>query len=182
MLSLAQVSFHGASATAAQKSYTPQDVTQFFSIEAAPQYYNYSSIREDYAMLFDGFMMKARYNIDRDVAITNQVNSDGSASEYIVNWGQRGRIGDEKVKERLAFVVDRILPEFDDAQTVIDNLPTPIPMESGKSWIDNLDISPSSAPKSLAKAQVSAQTREVNKNRPINEFTLLFQEKVLPKK
>lgn len=180
MLGLAQVSFHGVSATATQKSYTPQDITQFFSSEVAPQYYNYSSIREDYAMLFDGFMMKARYNIDRDIAITNQVDSGGLASDYIVEWGQRGRISDEDIKPRVAFVVDRILPEFDDFQPILDNLPAPIAMESGKSWIDNLDISPSSAPKSLAKAQVSSQTRKANQNRPINEFRLLFEEKAMP--
>ncbi|WP_077337947.1 hypothetical protein [Pseudocolwellia agarivorans] len=182
MRALAQVSFHGASATPTQKSYTPQDIAHFFSPEVAPQYYNYSSIREDYAMLFDGFMMKARYNIDRDVAITNQVNAGGSASDYIVEWGQRGRISDENIKPRVAFVVERILPEFNDFHPILDNLPAPIAMASGKSWIDNLDISPSSAPKSLAKAQVSSQTRAANQNRPINEFRLLFEEKAMPTK
>jgi len=182
MLDLAQVSFHGKKATAVQKSYQPQDITQFFSPETAPQYYNYSSLREDYAMLFDGFMMKARYNIDRDVAITNQVAGGGLASDYIVDWGQRGRIGSENIKPRVAFVVKRILPEFEEFQTTLDNLPEPIAMESGKSWIDNLDISPSVAPKSLAKAQKSSRTLNQNNIRPINEFTLLFAEKALPKK
>jgi len=182
MLKLAQVSFHGEKATAIQKSYKPQDITQFFSPETAPQYYNYSSLREDYAMLFDGFMMKARYNIDRDVAITNQVAGGGLSSDYIVDWGQRGRIGSENIKPRVAFVVRRILPEFEAFQTTLDNLPEPIAMESGKSWIDNLDISPSVAPKSLAKAQISSRTINQNNIRPINEFTLLFEEKALPKK
>jgi hypothetical protein len=53
MLSLAQVNFSGFTATETEKSFTPQDITQLFSIEAAPQFYNYSSIKEDYAMLFD---------------------------------------------------------------------------------------------------------------------------------
>ncbi|WP_426357833.1 hypothetical protein ACPUVO_15460 [Pseudocolwellia sp. HL-MZ19] len=182
MRSLASVSFHGDSATALEKSYIPSDVTALFSVESAPQFYNYSSINEDYAMLFDGFMMKARYDIDRDVAITNYVGAGGYASDYIVDWGQRGRIGEENIKPRIAFVVERVLPEFDDYQTVIDNLPEPIQMESGKSWVDNLDISPSAAPKSLAKAQISSQTIKDNQERPINEFSSLFAEKPLPKK
>lgn len=180
MYALAQVSFQGATASTVQKSYLPQDVTQFFSTESAPQYYNYSSTREDYAMLFDGFMMKARYNIDRDVAITNQPDSN-SSSEYIVDWGQRGRIGNESIKPRINFVVKRVLPEFSNLQTTIDDLPLPISMVSGQSWIDNLDISPSSAPKSLAKAQISSQTKKANNERPVSEFNLLFEEKRLPK-
>lgn len=182
MFSLAQVNFNGATATATQKAYEPQDVTQLFSIEAAPQFYNYSSIREDYAMLFDGFMMKARYNIDRDIAITNAVGSGGFASDYIVNWGQRGRISDAQVKPRVAHVVERVLPEFDTFQAILDNLPEPIMMEPGKSWIENLDISPSTAPKSLARAQISSQTIKDNQERPINEFSLVYAEKALPKK
>lgn len=181
MYALAQVSFHGKTATTTQKSYSPQDITQFFASESALLHYNYSSTREDYAVLFDGFMMKARYNIDRDVAITNQPGSNASSSDYIVDWGQRGRIGNEAIKPRVAFVVDRILPEFSDLQTVVDNLPAPISMTSGQSWIDNLDISPSSAPKSLAKAQISSQTKKTNEERPISEFSLLFEEKRLPK-
>jgi len=182
MFSLAQVNFNGATATATQKAYAPQDITQLFSIEAAPQFYNYSSTKEDYAMLFDGFMMKARYNIDRDVAITNAVDPGGFASDYIVNWGQRGRISDAQIKPRVAYVVERVLPEFDTFQTILDNLPEPIMMEPGKSWIENLDISPSTAPKSLARAQISSQTIKDNQERPINEFSLFYTEKALPKK
>jgi hypothetical protein len=180
MYSLAQVRFHGEQASNTQKSYMPEDVSQFFSSEEAPQFYNYSSIREDYAMLFDGFMMKARYNIDRDVAITNQPDENASSQDYIVNWGQRGRISEEAIKPRVLYVTQRILPEFTEAEDTLNNLPAPIEMEQGKSWIENLDISPSSAPKSLAKAQVSALTRKAAIVRPINEFTHRFIEKPLP--
>ena len=92
MYRLAQVRYQGETATATEANYSPSDVTAFFSPEQAPQFYNYTSKREDYAMLFDGFMMKARYDVDRDIAITNQPQSAGE--EYIVTWGQRGRIGD----------------------------------------------------------------------------------------
>lgn len=193
MRSLASVSFHGTSATNVQKAYTPSDITALFSVESAPQFYNYSSINEDYAMLFDGFMMKARYDIDRDVAITNYVGAGGYASDYIVDWGQRGRIGEENIKPRIAFVVERILPEFEDYQFVIDNLPEPIAMESGKSWIDNLAISPASTintPELLFKDEANlsislektSQIKEANNTRPVNGLGGIFIEKPLPKK
>lgn len=193
MRSLASVSFHGNSATAIERSYIPSDVTSLFSVETAPQFYNYSSINEDYAMLFDGFMMKARYDVDRDVAITNYVGAGGFANDYIVDWGQRGRIGEENIKPRIAFVVERILPEFDDYQTVIDNLPDPIQMESGKSWIDNLAISPtdtSNTSELLLKdtgilsisLERTTQLKEANNERPVNGLGQRLIEKPLPKR
>lgn len=180
---LAEVRYDGQQATNTQKSYLPEDITQFFSVENAPQFYNYSSTREDYAMLFDGFMMKARYNIDRDVAITNQPEgNDASLEDYTVNWGQRGRIAAETIKPRVEFVVPRILPEYSGFGEVLDNLPNPIMMEKNKSWLDNLEISPSSAPKSLARQQVSSLTRKAAIKRPMTEFTHRFIERPIPEK
>jgi hypothetical protein len=143
MKNLAQVSFHGESANNTQKSYLPEDVANFFNQDIAPQYYNYSSEREDYAMLFDGLMLKARYGIDRDVAITNAPQGDVIyAKDYIVTWGQRGRIGDESIKARATYVVNRILPEFTEAARFIEDLPVPIAMIVGNNWAQNLTISP----------------------------------------
>jgi len=142
MYALAQVRFHGIDASNIQKSYQPSDVSTFFSAERAPQFYNYSSIREDYAMLFDGFMMKTRFGISRDVAITNLPQSSGEP--YIVNWGQRGRIGEENIKPRVLYAVSNILPEVSDVENLVSKLPSPIMMNAGESWADNLVISPSS--------------------------------------
>lgn len=151
MYRLASVRFGGNDATTIEKSYLPEDVANFFSIEQAPQFYSYSSDREDFAILFDGFMMQARYGVSRDVAVSNKPTEPPIYStDYIVNWGQRGRIGDPQIKPRVAFVAERILPEFTDAQQVIDGLPAPIMMEPGKNWIENLTISPSNQPTSLA--------------------------------
>lgn len=176
MYRLAQVRYQGETATTTEQSYSPNDVTSFFSPEHAPQFYNYSSKREDYAMLFDGFMMKARYDIDRDIAITNQPQS--ASDEYIVTWGQRGRIGDENIKQRVDYVTRRILPEFTSASSIISNLSAPIAMESGKTWGENLAISPviNQTEKSTAQAI------------PLNNFKLdrvgvngpFFYEKPIP--
>jgi hypothetical protein len=143
MYALAQVRFHGIDASNTQKAYQPSDISALFEPESAPQFYNYSSIREDYAMLFDGFMMKIRYNISRDVAITNSPQNAGE--NYIVDWGQRGRIGEEKIKPRVLYSASNILPEIKDVESLVNSLPVPIAMNAGESWGDNLAISPISA-------------------------------------
>tara|TARA_B110000879_G_scaffold212939_1_gene312075 strand:+ start:705 stop:2597 length:1893 start_codon:yes stop_codon:yes gene_type:complete len=139
---LAQVSFSGETATSSQKSYLPSDIKDFFKIEVANDYYNYSSPREDYAMLFEELMMQTRYQVLRDTAVTNLPSGENtSIRDYIVAWGQRGRIGETNIKDRVEFVTKRILPEFESAM-IIANLPPPIAMIEGDDWLDNLSISP----------------------------------------
>ena len=176
MYRLAQVRYKGETATSSEKNYSPSDVTSFFSPEHAPQFYNYSSKREDYAMLFDGFMMKARYDIDRDIAITNQPQS--ASEQYIVTWGQRGRIGDENIKQRVDYVTRRILPEFTSASGIISNLSVPIMMESGKTWTENLTISPTvNNPEKIA---LDGQLLNNSKGDRINADGPMFYEKTMP--
>ena len=172
MYALAQVSFSGESATNIQKSYLPDDIKGFFSTEAANHYYNYSSPREDYAMLFEELMMQLRYDVFRDTAVTNLPSGDDVTSrDYIVSWGQRGRIGEADIKTRVEFVTKRILPEFD-SSTLIANLPQPIAMTEGNNWLDNLFISPIGISKSKKVKAVKASNisielyQEVNKQRP----------------
>ena len=139
---LAQVSFSGETATSFQKSYLPSDIKDFFKIEVANDYYNYSSPREDYAMLFEELMMQTRYQVLRDTAVTNLPSGENtSIRDYIVAWGQRGRIGETNIKDRVEFVTKRILPEFESVM-IIANLPPPIAMIEGDDWLDNLSISP----------------------------------------
>lgn len=140
LTSLANVSFRGHSATAIQKAYMPADITQFFSTDRATDYYAYSTKREDTAMLFEEAMMSHRYGILRDVGITDRPDSP-TASNILVDWGQRGRIGEDTIQARAAFVIDEILPELD-GNPLVEALPDPIQMTQGLSWLDNLTISP----------------------------------------
>lgn len=142
MASLANVSFRGESATNQQKSYTPSDISSFFAADTAPDYYAYSTRREDAAMLFEEAMMSHRLGIQRDVGITDKPEVI-SADTIKVDWGQRGRIGDDTLQNRAAFVINEIIPELD-ATTLVKNLPQPIPMAQGATWSENLAISPTS--------------------------------------
>ena len=145
MRDLGQVSFAGETANQTQKNYLPIDVEGFFSPDRASDFYAYSSLREDYAMLFEELMMQDRFDVIRDVAITNQPSGDNvSSADYIVTWGQRGRIGDDKLRARVLFSASRVLPEFD-SQAAMDLVPAPIEMVEGSNWLDNLTISPDEA-------------------------------------
>jgi len=144
MFGLAQVKFFGATPTDLQKSYTPPQVASFFAPYGATDEYNYATIREDLAMLFEEFMMyrnspdpAARWR--RDVAITDKITDTTTSSTLIVRWGQRGRVGETTIRPRAQFVVSEIAPWLD-AAAVVAALPAPIPMRPGESWKANLVV------------------------------------------
>ncbi len=158
---LAQVRYAGNTATAQENSYLPEDIANIFEPDGAVYFYSYSSTREDYAMLFEELMMYTRYGISRDIAITNNAPSGSSGSEFTVAWGQRGRISESQILQRMLFATERVLPEFN-AVAAINALP-PIQMHTaGNSWTDNLvlgDAKPGSLAKALLKS--SANQRPV---------------------
>ncbi len=141
MFGLAQVSFWGATATAAQRGYTPTDVGGFFASDRANDDYAYSKYennnsREDLAMLFEEFMLTSRQNVQLDIAFGTKFQSGMSSDQIAIAWGQRGRIGDPAVKPRIKLVLARMAPWIDPAE--VDALPAPLPMRSGASWASNL--------------------------------------------
>ncbi|EKE76176.1 hypothetical protein [Gallaecimonas xiamenensis] len=139
MAELAQVSFFGETASAAQRAYQPGDVSGFFFPDRANDFYNYASTREDLAMLFEETMMKLRYGIDRDVAVTSLPSNPSSANDYIVDRGQRNRIAVSQVRSRALTAVQGVLPDaYSQAQAMLNTL-TPLEFCAGKGWVDNLD-------------------------------------------
>lgn len=128
---LADVSFGGEDATNAQKNTTPSQVADAFSADTAPTYYAYYTRREDYAMLFEQFMMLYRMNVSADVAVIGRNNNDNA----IITWGQRHRINQDTLQARAAFAVERILPELN-VSSIQADLPDVIQMPAGQSWFD----------------------------------------------
>ncbi|MCL1068827.1 hypothetical protein L2735_18830 [Shewanella olleyana] len=172
MFGLAGVSFLGGTANATQKAYQPGDVTSFFLTDHANDYYAYSSTREDSAMLFEESFMSHRYKIQRDVAVTD-------TTEYIVDWGQRGRIGSAEILDRAAFVIDEIMPEVD-GKTLLNALPEPINMTVGIDWFENIGISPSNTQSKSTMSSIGATATEVEK-RPL-QIGREHKEMPLPKR
>jgi len=131
---LAQVRFQDPSlVTQQQIEYTMTDVANMFKTEGAPQFYSYSSTREDLAILFDGFMMFARYGVSRDVAVSDQQYSD-------IVWGQRDRMGEFWIKPRVSYVATRVLPEFTTTATVVQNLSPPTALQDSKTWRESVVV------------------------------------------
>jgi hypothetical protein len=150
MRALARVRFHGDTATAQQRAYTPADVAGFFAPDRATVFYNYASTREDLAMMFEILMMRIRYGVQMDTAVTNNPTGENvTGHDFIVEWGQRDRIGEPSIRERVRYVVARLLPELD-LDAYIDALPEPIPMRAGESWTQNLNLGPDAGHKSHA--------------------------------
>ncbi len=144
---LAQVRFRDPDLiTEQQKTYSPQDVADMFKTEGAPQFYSYSSTREDLAILFDGFMMHARYGVSRDIAVSDQDYAD-------IVWGQRGRLSEGWIKPRVYFVATRILPEFSDAAAVVEALAPPLALDDAKSWRESVVIDGDTSDKGATKRQ-----------------------------
>ncbi|KXI28917.1 hypothetical protein, partial [Paraglaciecola hydrolytica] len=138
MQALAQVSFAGKSASSYQKSLQATDVVSFFTPDRAPDYYCYSTERENYATLFGHFMMAYRLGVSADVAIISSVDND----ELNVTWGQRNRVNSSDIQPRVRAVVNDIFPQLNVAQ-IQANLPKPELMKVGVDWFSNVDLSPS---------------------------------------
>ena len=110
---LAEVMYLGETASVSLRRVSAADAGRAMAADYASDDYAYASIREDAAMLFEEAMVKYLFNYDRDIAYTNRPPENAYCEDYIVAWGQRGRIGDEDVKERAAFVVAAVYPGRD---------------------------------------------------------------------
>lgn len=182
MADLAQVRYGGSDASASQEATLPSDVSQLFEPDSAVHFYSYFTEREDFAMLFEELMMQHRYNVYRDVAVTNNPShKDDTSGDYIVDWGQRGRLAEPQLNQRLNFVVENVLPEFD-AASAISELPAAIEFTSGLSWRDNLVLGSANGSVIGAKSSLAGQLlkAEMEKQRPPTEYH--YYSKPLPKR
>lgn len=146
MRGLARVRFHGDNSTATQRGYTPLQVAGFFAPDTATVFYNYSTQREDLAMLFEILLMRFHFGAEMDTAVTNNPQGQNlTSADYIVAWGQRNRLGEHAVRERARYVSARLLPEVN-LNLYVDTLPGPRQMRVGESWAGNMVLDP--APRS----------------------------------
>lgn len=136
---LAGVLFHGATPTAQQRGYSAGFVGTEFDSDFASDPYNYASIREDVAMLFEETMMKYHFDIDRDLAFADRpLPADPACDDYLVQWGVRNRLGDPLVKTRAVFIAGELLPSTD-LGTFLDGFPEPTALLTGIGWCGNLN-------------------------------------------
>ena len=163
MVGLGKVLFFGATATATQIAYTPDDIANFFSHDRVTDDYSYSlpdgqSVpREDAAMLVEEAMMQLRYGVMRDVAITPRLQDGASSADLLLTWGQRGRVGETAIRPRVALVLADLLPWMDVGAS--DRLAPPLLLRPGLSWGVNLDQGALAAnqPRALSAAERLAE-------------------------
>jgi hypothetical protein len=137
MKGLAKVSFSGETATNTQKSYVANDIEGFFEPDIAASYYSYLNEREDFATLFERFMMQYRLGASADIGIYNTQNN----SQVLITWGQRDRFNQENIQPRVEFTISNILPELGNIQSIQASLPEPILLRRNVSWYENIDLS-----------------------------------------
>lgn len=152
MVGLARVQFQGATATALQRTYTPDDVASFFVVDLASDAYSYSTPQEDVAMTLEEFLMAHRWGVRRDVAFGDPYDSSATSATITVRWGQRGRIGEPAMHPRTRAIVQALTPWVDVGE--VDRLAMPLAMRPGQSWRDNLSLP---APPRMAKPLSAAE-------------------------
>ncbi|MGE0085708.1 MAG: hypothetical protein AB7S75_14965 [Desulfococcaceae bacterium] len=134
----AQVDYGCRNATCRQTNYTPDDITAEFMNDFANDTYNYYDVREDFAMLSEEALMLYFFGAERDVAVTDVPAVENPVSkDYIVQWGQRRRIADPMIKDKVRFILSGLLPGID-FSAYFDTLEPPENMTKGLSWADNL--------------------------------------------
>jgi len=132
-----------------------------FSSDSANDDYNYASIREDVAMLFEEAMMWHLFSMDRVNAYLDVPSVDDPiCDDYLTGWGQRARISQPSLAPRLRMVIEHILPSAN-VDEIIDGLPTTIEFTQGISYCDN--IIASSDQRDLISPVVPKFDRAINK-------------------
>jgi hypothetical protein len=164
MHALAEVRFSGIDATSVQRSYDADDLIPFFEPDISPTFYSYLNEREDYATLFERFMMKYRLDASADVALITRDNNPN----FIVAWGQRDRFNQDDIKDRVRFAVERVLPELGNVEAIQESLPGPILMDTSLSWFDNVVLQQISAASNLG--QGASTQDDVELTSQIREF------------
>ncbi|GLP94772.1 PKD domain-containing protein [Paraferrimonas sedimenticola] len=159
---LAQVRFNGETATPTQRNYQPDDVTSFFEPDLATDFYAYSTTREDTAMMFEEIMMAHRFGIRRDVAVTNDPEVR-TGDTVIVDWGQRGRVAEDKIQARASATIESFLPNLN-ATEIVSGLPAPTPMRAGESWNSNLSLN--GTPAGVSALQQGTKVRDPRLQEP----------------
>lgn len=135
LFDLAAVNFFGQTPSDAQLALRADDISAQFAPDGANDDYAYASRFEDVAMLFEELMMAMNFGVERDVAVAPR---PAEGEPHIVDWGQRRRITDPHVIERVRLVGERILPDAP-ISAFLDSYGPPKSLTRGITWNGNLD-------------------------------------------
>ncbi|MGZ2369994.1 hypothetical protein ACXR6G_09430 [Ancylomarina sp. YFZ004] len=126
------VRYQGKAITKKLKKLSPADIVSEFINDFSNDDYNYSTDREDFAMIFEEFAMKYYLDFDRGVAVTEKTEY------FIVEWGQLGRIREDHLSEKINYVVSSLIPTLD-VKSALSSFGDPIPFTKDLNWWENID-------------------------------------------
>lgn len=138
MYDVGQVLFNGIDANEEILALTANDLGMAMAPDGANDDYNYSTIREDVAMLFEEAMMAYLFGTDRVVAFLDRPELDNpTCNDYTTGWGERGRIAGPQMAPRVSLVISHILPDLDPLK-VLNSLPPVLHFEEGVGYCANI--------------------------------------------
>jgi len=135
---LAQVRFMGETATESQQQVSASEVAEEFASDVAVAWYNYATIREDQAMLFEALMVYHHFGVQRDMAFAAREDIADNSLDTVITWGQRNRVGDPAIQPRLRLILEMMMPEVD-PDDYLNDISPPVDLVPGASWRANLD-------------------------------------------
>lgn len=135
LYAFASVTYWGHEPNSAQLAYSAEDIGYLLQQDSASGIYNYSTHREDSAMLFEEFAMLFFLNVRREITLVNYPDDEFECMDLDIGWGQTGRIKDPKVLERALFVASRLMPEMaDEFVNFSELLDGSTQIEEGQNW------------------------------------------------
>ncbi|MES2683098.1 MAG: hypothetical protein V4650_06215 [Pseudomonadota bacterium] len=139
-LGLAQVLYADRTPNATEKNYSPAQAGALVEPDRASDAYGYFTQYEDAAMLAEELLAYCFYGVQRDFATSNR---PAAGQDFVVGWGQRGRIAESQVLQAARFVVQEALPGVA-FESCYSSLPAPVRLRAGATWTANLNPSGSS--------------------------------------
>ena len=140
MQDFAGVRYRGLEATNQQKAATATDVGGYMSIDGAPQFYSYTTIREDLAQLVESLVMSYRYDAMTNIGFTQKPADEENydCGDLLVSWGQRNRLADPLVNGRARKATDLVLSLTPAMTDYLDeSLSSAESMQINVNWCDN---------------------------------------------
>ena len=159
---LGQVWYAGQNPTPTQLGYTGQQIAEAFFADNANDDYAYSHPAEDVAMLFEEAMMLTRFGINRYTMVM-----DTTSNTPRVIRGQKNRITEPRLNNRVSFVVSEILPEVQLKVSQALNTARPKELCAGTTYFDYYNLECSSVNRNMPQ---SMKYRQLVENKRVDEY------------
>ncbi len=136
----AQIRYLGRPSTTPDRAWNAEQFGDWFGEDTSVHDYSYSTNREDVAMLTEATLMKYLFDADIDIAYFDKDHPDDIITGLSpITWGERGRIGKPEIARRARKLFSVMVPGIVPDQ-FFDTIEPPQRLQSGCSWLDNIDL------------------------------------------